>query len=263
MPQSIFTRAASRLHRMNIPTSLNSARLLNLKDKHKGDKCVIIAMGPSLKTEDLDALGDTITFACNKIYLSFPDTTWRPTYYTVCDILVAENNVDEIHQVNAIRLFPKSVEGKIRQKAGDIYYDYRGSVDTLKTSTGFQNNLADGILGAGYSVIIDQIQLAYYMGFTEVAIIGLDFNFTVSKSSGTSCKHGEVLISEGETNHYHPNYRKPGETWTVPRLDKQEHAFQFMKFAYEQAGRKLVNASRFSKLDVLDRVPIESIIDCS
>ncbi|HOH28077.1 MAG TPA: hypothetical protein PLC40_00245, partial [Candidatus Hydrogenedentes bacterium] len=74
----------------------NNERLYALKDKHKGGRCVIVGNGPSLAIRDLDRLKDEITVASNRIFLAFSETEWRPTYFTMCDVVVARENKDDI-----------------------------------------------------------------------------------------------------------------------------------------------------------------------
>ena len=106
---------------------------------------------------------------------------------------------------------------------------------------------------------MDQIQLAYAMGCSEVFLVGVDFSFQGGSRTGQTCESGDVLKSEGERNHFHPEYRKPGETWTVPRLKEQEHAFKFCRAAFERSGRRLYNASRNTALTVLERVSFDDV----
>ena len=255
-------RVKSELQVRGIPSSINDYRLQKLENKHTGEKCVIVAMGPSLKTSDLDLLHNIPTFACNKIYLAYEETKWRPTYYTVIDVLVAENNKKAIESVSTTRIFPSAIESKLARKTGDIFYKYNGSFgNSAPNQTSFSEQLNEGILAGGYSVVLDQVQLAYAMGFQTVFIIGLDFSFKTAPTTGDNCAHGEILKSQGEVNHFHPDYRKKGETWTIPRLDKQELAFHAAKAAFEKDGRKLLNASRQTALDVLERTNFETIFD--
>ncbi len=80
-----------------------------------------------------------------------------------------------------------------------------------------------GVLG-GYTVIASQLQFAYYMGFNEVYLLGLDFKYKIPTSEKSQ---GGILVSNGEINHFHPNYRMKGEKWTYPQLDKQKMFLTF------------------------------------
>ncbi len=64
-----------------------SSRTAALRDCHRGRRGFIVGNGPSLRMEDLDRLQSEISFGSNKIYLAFDKTAWRPTYYSVIDVL--------------------------------------------------------------------------------------------------------------------------------------------------------------------------------
>ena len=89
------------LKNYNTPERGNVRKLRALRDRHRGQRGVVIGNGPSLRVEDLDRLGGEVTFASNKIFLAFPETSWRPTYYSVSDILVARNNLEEINNLTS------------------------------------------------------------------------------------------------------------------------------------------------------------------
>lgn len=45
----------------------------------------IIANGKSLQETPLELLKDEVTWGMNRIHLIYPETSWRPTYYFMCD----------------------------------------------------------------------------------------------------------------------------------------------------------------------------------
>jgi hypothetical protein len=237
-------------------------RLRQLEGIHRGEDAVIIGMGPSLRPEDLDRFKGFRTFACNKIYLAFENTEWRPDYYSVCDILVAQNNRDAILNADfrdAVPIHSEYVWPELRSQRNAVHYKYGRSIAEWSPGnpTNLSSTLVYGVHSAGYSVIIEQILIAYVMGFQNVHVVGVDFSFSGGTPTESTCVSGQILKSEGETNHFHPDYRKPGETWTVPKMKEQEHAYKFCLAAFEEAGRTLSNASRTSALTVLPRVPFD------
>src|SRR5690625_1280148 len=60
-------------------------KLKKIKNKHQGERCFIIATGPSLTIGDLEKLNNEITISMNSICLAFDETDWRPTYYGIQD----------------------------------------------------------------------------------------------------------------------------------------------------------------------------------
>jgi hypothetical protein len=242
----------------------NEARLQALTDKHKGDDAVIVGMGPSLRIEDLELFGKMRSFACNKIYLAFDQVKWRPTYYSVIDILVAQNNQRAIMAADfgrSLGIHPGLTWGVMRQQPRAVCYNYSGSIASWSPGepAAMHGCLREGLLGYGYTVVVDQIQMAYAMGFKRVYLVGVDFSFAVGKKSGESCASGKILLAGSERNHFHSEYRKPGETWTVPRMSEMQHAYEFCRAAFEADGRLLLNASRRSELTSLERVPFDDV----
>ena len=235
-------------------------RLSSLQNRHRGERCVIIGMGPSLRTTDLDRLKGTVAFACNKIFLSFDETDWRPQYYTVSDVLVAENNRDEIDKLDVCKIFPSWVRHRFNRDSDVLWVPVARLKEAFRgAGVGFSMNLTDGIQPCGCTVLYDQLQIAYHMGFAEAVLIGVDFSFTGLKYTGRTCEQGDILIGQGEVNHFHKDYRKPGETWTVPRMEEQRRAFSVARRVYEASGRRILNASRKTALDVLELADFDSV----
>lgn len=240
----------------------SAAKLRKLQGIHKGEDAVIIGMGPSLRADDLQYFQGYRSFACNKIYLSFDRTEWRPDYYSVCDVLVSKNNKKEIlnadfreaQAIHNINVYPQ-----LAKQRNALFYSYDQAIADWNAGqpAKFSSDIGKGIHSHGYSVIIDQIQIACFMGFDNIYLVGVDFSFSGGRPSGGRCVSGEILVSEGEVNHFHKDYRKPGETWTVPKMQEQAHAFAFCRAACEEVGIGLFNASRKTALNVLDRVSFE------
>ncbi len=256
-----------RLAAAGIPLSSHDRRLHQLKDRHRGRRAFVIGAGPSLVTGDLDRLHDEITFASNKIYLAFDNTAWRPTYYSVIDVLVARNNAEKIRSQKLTHIHSAHVRPVLGEDPRFLYLHHLLPIPFAGApAPGFSRDLLCGVYG-GHTVIYLQLQLALYMGIREAYLIGVDFSFDVPGEAVTDSKTelGETVIrSRGEVNHFHPDYRKSGETWTMPHLDEQRLAFRRAGQAFEAAGGRLVNASRRTKLDVLpvddfDRVALDRV----
>ncbi len=248
------------LHRT--PLTANERRIAAFRDKHVGQPAFLLGNGPSLCVADLDRLHArrALTFASNKVYLAFDQTPWRPTYYIVADILVAENNADAIGSLPLTKFFGDACRPYFRGRSDILWLNelpaYTGPRDDGKLL--FSTDAVYGVHG-GYTVLYHQLQLAFYMGVREVYLVGVDFSFQHDAPTGEVSDHGPVLLGQGEVNHFHPDYRKPGERWTVPRLDLQYRAFQMARDAYEQHGGKIYNASRRTQLDVFERVDLDEV----
>lgn len=234
----------------------NEWKLSKLKGIHAGRRCFIIGNGPSLKISDLDRLKDEITFAANKIYLAFDSTDWRPTYYAVTDDMVAQQNFDEINQLTGfVKFFPYQAITRWSTAFKDaLFFRYSYYQNRFPEPPQFSYDITYRVY-AGRTVIYPLIQVAAFMGIREIYLLGIDFYFSMPSE-----KNGRILFADSNCNHFHPDYRKPGEIWIDPKLNHQEKAFAAAEAALRQLGGKLCNATRGGKLEVLPRVDLDELI---
>ena len=242
--------------RAYLPNCANSRRLKALRNIHEGKRAFILGNGPSLTVADMELLRDEITFASNKIYLAYEQTDWRPSYLTCTDTIVARNNRNILLAQKEAKLFGHGIFPEFSGTKHDIIFCNRAKDD----DSAKEWNLVKGIR-TGHSVIYYDLQLAYWMGIREVYVLGVDFSFDVrSKKTGEKAMGNEVIEASDEKNHFHPDYRKPGETWTMPKLDEQKAEFAFALKKYQSAGGSIVNVSRTTKLDVWPKANLEDIL---
>ena len=238
-----------------LPNRLNNKSLLDLKDIHKGRRAFILGNGPSLTIEDMNLLKGEITFASNKIYLAYDQTDWRPTYLTCTDTIVARNNRETLLEQKETKIFGHGVFSEFKGTDNIIFCNVRKSAERA-----LNWDLIDGI-STGHSVVYYDLELAYWMGIREVYVLGVDFSFDVQSSkTGEKAMGNDVIKAAGEKNHFHPDYRKPGETWTMPKLDIQREEFLVALEKFKSDGGKIVNVSRQTKLDTWPTAILEDIL---
>jgi hypothetical protein len=106
-------------------------------------------------------------------------------------------------------------------------------------------------------VTIINLQLAYYMGFTEVILIGMDFSYTIpddAKIDGSN-----ITSMSDDPNHFHPDYFGKGKVWKDPQLDRVLANYRLANLVYESDGRRIVNATPGGKLELFERVPYDEL----
>jgi len=211
---------------------LNASRglLSQYKDRHRGQRCVIIGNGPSLNKMDLSFLKNEITFGMNRIYLLFDKWDFRPTYYVSVNPLVIEQSTEQICKITSPKFLGLNGLPYIRNHQDTIF------LQSIR-SPSFSKDPRNG-LWEGHTVTYVAMQLAYFMGFSEVILIGVDHYF---KDQGPANKE---VISEGDDqNHFHPHYFGKGVCWNLPDLAKSEAAYSLAKQAFEADGRRIVDAT--------------------
>lgn len=220
---------------------------------HCNQACVVIGNGPSLRVEDLTKLHELgiPTFACNRVHLVFDQTPWRPTYYFMSDPKLIKQYSGEFQGVpDNCRFFPKLYRDVIRH--GRFYnvlpfdYEHEGR---------FSLNAAKGVYPAA-SVTTEMIQFAYYMGFAEIYLIGVDFSYNVS-----NVLSGNTYAYQDEKNYFIPGYLKPGEIADLPNINANLLGFHAAREAIEKQKRIICNATRGGKLEVFERVNLDELFE--
>lgn len=255
--------------RYGICFSTNERLLAALKDRYLGQRCFVIGNGPSLCIKDLSKLGKNgeVTIASNKIYLAFEETDWRPTYYTVADLLTAENNAEKIRNLDLIKLFPDHFKGILGESkdsdCNGIHLYYRMIKERHDEDGNYLPFFSSSpLIGfhVGETITHVNIQLAYYLGCNPIYLIGLDGVYQIPSTITSHHVYEQVFVSQGEINHFHKDYRKIGETWCKPKPEYHELAYQCCRQFLEPCGVTIKNASRNTSIRVFERVDLDSIL---
>lgn len=219
------------------------------KNRHQGEKAVILCNGPSLNDTNFELLKGTFTFGLNKINLMFDKTDWRPSVIVACNPLPIEQNKDFFNQTEIPSFLADTSSSYIR---------HRPNIHFVHTSASVEDRFARDCsvsINAGATVTYLAIQLAFYMGFEKVTLIGCDHYFS---SKGTSNK--VVVSGEKDPNHFDPNYFAGGQKWQLPDLARSEYNYQHSREVYEEFGRKLYNSTTKTGLELLERIPLEEFL---
>lgn len=237
--------------------------LRQLKDKFKGKRCFIVGNGPSLNELDLSLLKNEYSFAVNSIYYKTKEMGYKPTFYAVEDPHVINDNIKEINEYECdYMFFPSKFKSKF--KKGDnryfvnLDYSFFNDVSPYFEKPRFSQDCSTEIF-CGQSVTIVNLQLAYYLGFAEVYLIGMDFSYNIPQSAIVD---GNVIEStEDDVNHFHPDYFGKGKKWHDPKLHNVLKSYKMAKLMYEIDDRKIYNATKGGKLEVFERVDYNSLFN--
>jgi hypothetical protein len=237
------------------------SELSKMRDIHKGERCFVIANGPSMKDIDVTLLEDEITIGCNGIFNSFEQWGFHTNYLITEDQEQTELRGIEFSKIKG----PVKMAGLHNAHAFPLFNDITffhlpvrkdaGYYDQPPLYPQFSKDIAS-IVHHGYTITHIMLQLAYHLGVKEVYIIGLDHSY--GKLSQLF-KPGKITVSEENYHlvqecHYDKHYYKIGDQIGVPHIDKQEMAYDLCKREYELDGRKIFNASTQSKLDIFEKV---------
>lgn len=232
--------------------------LMKFKDKHKGQRCFIVATGPSLTIEDLELIKDEVCFGVNSCIKSFDKTQWRPRYLCVSDWRVWERIGAEICEVSKEieTLFLGKSAGVcslgncvqfVQDERPSTYLEteYRKRTKKEKKSCRlYLSQKPDYYFCDGPTVIFSVIQLAVYMGFSEIYLLGTDCNY-----------QGKDLYSSFASYQNAP----------IPDNAEEKLIFSYIKVKQEleerKIGVKIFNVTRGGMLEVFERKHLESVLN--
>lgn len=252
----------------HIRFNLNCRRLIKYKDKHLGQRCFIIGNGPSLKVEDLEKIKNEFSFAANMIYKIFPDTEWRPTYYFVEDSLAYKNGYKEIKKIKCPK-FVSSIALEITKlplvNGGIKFFDYLYYWDLYPEFPPLTVDLTKEVWCA-YNVGYQMLNAAIYMGFKEIYLLGMDFEYDFSKIKKVvkKDKNGieqiKFYATPDVSNHFTKDYLKSDQEIFLTDTKYALNAFKLLENESNNLGLKIFNATRGGKLEVFERVNFDDII---
>jgi hypothetical protein len=200
---------------------------------HEGETALVIGNGPSLRDVPVEFLCRYPTFGANRVYLKF-----QPSYYVAINPLVVEQNKTDIRRLSC----PKFIRAGMGIPSYALY-------SATKQPFSFEPL---SWVNEGWTVTYVSLQLAYYMGFTTVLLVGVDHRYQFDG------KPNEKRIMTGDDpNHFDPTYFK-GQEWNNPDLAKSGNYYGVAREVFEAAGRRIINLTEGSALDVFERGEIAS-----
>lgn len=229
--------------------------LKKLKNRHSGKRCFIIGNGPSLCASDLDTLqrNNEITFAFNRIYHIFDQTSWRPEYYISQDEKMLAGCRGEVERMDAgMKFIPAEMKWYF-----DI--DIKGiqPFHIVNKEKGgmpeFSENIAHEVVNSS-TVVYSAVQFAVYMGIVEIYLIGVDHHFHTSINS-----KGEIIVDPSAKDYFTENYNADKDNLYIPNTDKSTLTYIAAKKYADEHNVMIYNATRGGKLEVFPRTDFDSL----
>lgn len=218
--------------------------LQNLFDINQG-RCFIVGTGPSLKDTNLDLIKKEKVFGVNTLYRN-KDFVKHCDYFACSDGDVWKEHKENILETlshQKTMLFLSSDAGRMYAKVNEPKYPF---IYYLKTKSyinllGYMPTNPTMYVSGGHSVIADIcLPMAWWMGFTEVYLVGCDYSNLGKRWDGL-----------------------PTENPKAMGLQKKERIFnalEICKKAFEDDGRKIYNATVGGDLEVFERRTLEEVV---
>lgn len=229
-----------------------------IKDIHRGERCLVLGNAPSL-IETLaaipaESLASTPVFLVNRgarVLGRVPGLAsgiWAGgPYLVVSDPRTYAAYAGEIETAPVGPRFYRSDValthqfGRHRRARGPAPVMLPFSMEPTMADGAFQTDLPRG-LRRGFTVVLDAVQIAYFMGFSEVVIAGV-----------------ELAMSPERTHFYGSGAYERSRIDDMP-VDGVRRSFATARRAFERSGRRLVNATPGGRLEELERVnPMDAL----
>ena len=229
-------------------------------NRHAGERCFVIGLGPSLKVEDLERLKNEYTFAANSIFLLFDKTDWRPTYYACIDTkgherfvnsmnqeIISEGDIPQMEAYLSSKIKLSKLTGKER-----FLHIHFGNHSRNRMLTKRMKRCGDISIALYdmFTVTNAALEIAMYMGFKEIYLLGVDCDF-----SGSGGKIHFIDTDIDEMQRHTPGRQRAYDYGA--RL--MQDGYECMAKAAKEEGVKIFNATRGGALEVFPRVDFDSI----
>ena len=218
--------------------------LRKYKDIHKGETCVIIGNGPSLDITPLDKF-QYKTFGSNMIYRK----PFYPDYYCI---------IDE-EMLHACLPLPKMNSVKFMRAEA---MDPENNPIYPIVAIGFCLDISNFVVMGG-TVTYALLQIAFYMGFQTFLLVGVDHRYPKTNHlAGHKFEAGEH-----DPDHFQPADGRPyfetGKIFNAPELEGTRKNYMIAQDLFTQAGRKILNLTPDTALDVFEKDRMENWLTTS
>ncbi len=199
-----------------------------------------------MKISDVEMIKDEYTFCLNSGIYLLGKTKWIPSFYVIQDREVYQKLKDDLEILEKY---------KIIKFTGDI-----ASKNVSRNTVLYRLKLFDHLIGGkeidfskdcykyisdGWTVTYSAIQIAVYMGFNQIYLMGCDSDYSVKMHADSCAKDGdkEIMIKGQE------NFRSFSDI-----------AYK-CAYAYAEKNKiSIYNCTRGGKLEVFPRKSLEEIL---
>ena len=242
---------------------MKNENLKKYKNIHNGKRVFLIGNGPSLSKTNLDLIKDEYSIAMCRISLIYDKTEWRPKYY-----IFASSNCQDSRWGKewTDSVMTSAKEEKTMSFIWEKYHEHFDSRNKLKNVewiksitekkpnmngdydlSWWPDNIEDRMDKSGTTMNL-AIQLANYMGFSEIIFLGIDLGFSVQKNLND------------DPNHFLGSYNADIPEFKVNKINNQManvHRLARMKIPQEV---KMYNASISTKVDIYPKICYETLM---
>lgn len=234
-----------KLRKENIFINKNVKKIKDLINTGVGKRCFIIANGPSLKIEDIRKLKNEITFGMNSICKLDKKENWQPSYFGIQDLYVYKKMQKDIKEYdeNTTVFISNNFPFRYKLRGSNIIElpicvkDHMYNPNAKKID--FSEDCYD-VVYDGYTITYTLLQIAIYMKFDEIYLIGADCNYQ----------------KKGPKHFIETGVEDPNLDYATERMQR---AYRVAKTYADKKNIKIFNATRGGCLEVFPRISFDEI----
>ena len=217
--------------------------ILSLKNKHAGERCFVLGTGPSLNKTNFDLIKNETLFGVNTFFNGVEKFNVNCKYFAVSDKIVWNTYYKQIEALNTtLFVRGKLIRNRPLKHPENAYVLRLNTKQPMWKSHKFSTNLVKGTFW-GDTVVIDMcLQIAHYLGFSKVYLLGCDCDYSGWHRFNTPTSENKTSFAiRGDFSRIFESYR-------------------ICKKAYEDGGREIINATVGGNLEVFKREKLEDIM---
>lgn len=227
----------------------------------RGKRIFLVGNGPSLNSINLDTLKGEYSIAMNRISLIYDQTSWRPSFYIFCSDNCRNKKwgnewcksvLEASLQIETTPIiwdrYKKEIERRVGKLPDKTIFLKSVSENKICSEKAFSCDANQRVDKSGTTMNV-ALQLAYYMEFSEVCLIGCDSNWETATNTQ----------EKGDPNHFDENYHAfIGDGKEEFRRMNETHIRA--KKEFDKAGIKVYNAGINSAIQVYPNIKLNQVI---
>lgn len=242
--------------------------IIDFKNKYTGKRIFIVGNGPSINSTPLEKLIGEYSIAMNRISLIYERTKWRPSFFvcTTTNIKYPDWHKDIMHTINlgVVTFAWDELRDYIKQRDNVYFINCTNGEQTTPypSLNWWSDDISKRVCKYGTSMLV-AFQLAFYMGFKEIYILGADLGYKDSFPRKLAGYFGLRKLKKmfPDNNHFSTSYDTPGCPSTILNRNMVA-AHKLVKTIAEKKGINIFNATNGGNLEVYPRVNLLDVL-CS
>lgn len=158
------------------------------KNKYEGQRCFIVATGPSLRITDLEKINNELSIGVNSLYSIFTETEFRPTFYIALDTdlggcIKHNSKIRPCEFAKEKSFFNPMMKEKFENIAyipicyQNHWFKVFSKNFNYSKNLKFTKDIVWGVYDK-YTITNVAIDLAIHLGCNEIFLLGVDCNYS-------------------------------------------------------------------------------------